>query len=63
MEQQNRPRRYLSAEEVAELLGVHKGTVLYAAHHQGLPYVRLGKKRMRFEENAVADWFEKNQNH
>ena len=51
-----RSGRLLSADEVAELLGVPR-TLVYALARRGqLPAVRVGERYVRFREEALHGW-------
>jgi excisionase family DNA binding protein len=49
--------RLLSAEEVAERLGVTKGWVWAQARNGHIPHVQLGRYR-RFREDTLEEWLE-----
>jgi len=48
----------LTAEQVANLLGVNTNTVYEVIRQRvnPLPHRRLGKKLLRFHKEAVLDW-------
>lgn len=47
----------MSADEVAELLGVNRNTVYDAANRQEIPHRRLGR-RMLFSRAAIMAWMQ-----
>jgi excisionase family DNA binding protein len=50
------PRRYLTARQVADLLGVHRSTVSrWADEHASMPALRIGST-VRFEVSALEKW-------
>ena len=49
--------RLLTAEEIAEQLGVPKGWPLEQARAGNIPHVRLGRY-VRFDEDDVTAWVE-----
>jgi hypothetical protein len=62
-----REQKYLSAKEVAGILGVHERTIRNLATlwkdtggHEGIPGILVGKV-WRFEESAVTKWLERQQ--
>lgn len=52
-------RRFLTVEELAEVLQVDRRTV-YGLRSKGLPFHRVGKE-LRFDPLEVADWLKKRQ--
>lgn len=51
-----RPARLLSAEDVAELLGVPRTFVYALARRGDLPVVRVGERYVRFRAEALEQW-------
>jgi excisionase family DNA binding protein len=51
-----RPGRLLSAEDVAELLGVPRTFVYALARRGDLPVVRVGERYVRFRAEALEQW-------
>jgi excisionase family DNA binding protein len=51
-----RPDRLLSADDVAELLGVPRSFVYALARRGGIPAVRLGDRYVRFRAAAIEGW-------
>lgn len=49
---------YLTEDEVAEMLGVHKQTVRNYVKQRGLPAIRLSEREVRFERGALLDWID-----
>ena len=47
----------LTPDEVAELLRVSRGTVNRLVAAKAVPFVRIGKRRIRFKSEAVIKWF------
>jgi excisionase family DNA binding protein len=45
----------LTADQVAELLGVNRKTIYEAAQRNEIPHRRLGR-RLIFERGSVVDW-------
>ena len=50
------PGRLLSAEDVAELLGVPRTFVYALARRGDIPVVRVGERYVRFRSEALERW-------
>lgn len=50
------PGRLLSAEDVAELLGVPRTFVYALARRGDLPVVRVGERYVRFRAETLEQW-------
>jgi excisionase family DNA binding protein len=50
------PGRLLSADDVAELLGVPRTFVYALARRGDLPVVRVGERYVRFRAEALEQW-------
>jgi excisionase family DNA binding protein len=51
--------RYLTAVQVADLLGVNKSTIFrWADSDSSMPATRLGNRVLRFHPEALAKWLE-----
>ena len=40
----------------AQMLGIAVGTLYAWVHHRRIPFVRLGKRCVRFDRNALTAW-------
>ena len=49
----------LTEKELCAYLKVDR-TFLYSCRALGLPYLRLGKKLIRYDLHSVLDWFDDN---
>lgn len=47
---------WLTASQVAELLGVHERTVQAKVRREGLPAHRIGTRSFRYRRDEVEDW-------
>jgi len=54
------PGDFLTVDEIAEMFKVAKSTVYAWKDKMGLPYVKLGKRLLRFEREAIIEWARKN---
>ena len=50
-------REILTPDEVAELLRVSRGKINQLVAANAIPFVRIGKRRIRFKREAVMKWF------
>jgi excisionase family DNA binding protein len=50
-------RRYLTIEEVAEMLQVSLKTIRNWIKTKELPVIKIGSQIMRFDPEAVDEWF------
>ena len=48
--------RLLAIDEVAEMLGVTKSPIYSWTHRNKIPYVKLGKRCLRFRESDILKW-------
>jgi excisionase family DNA binding protein len=48
--------RLLAIDEVAEMLGVTKLALYSWTHRSKIPYVKLGKRCLRFRESDILKW-------
>ena len=51
---------FLSAVEMAELLGIGRATAYRLMHRKGFPVTRLSERRMAVEKNALLEWAKNN---
>lgn len=51
-------KRYMDVGEVAEYLGISKGTLYNWAQQRKLPFVKIGWL-IRFDKNEIDQWIEK----
>jgi len=51
--------RLLNVGEVAELLGLSKGTIYHLVSQRRLPCVRLSARCLRFRESEIQDFIKK----
>jgi excisionase family DNA binding protein len=51
-----RAGRLLTADDVAELLGVPRAFVYALSRRGALPTVRVGDRYLRYREQAIQDW-------
>ena len=51
--------KYLDCDEVSELLGICKGTILNWVSADRIPSIKLGKKRI-FHLKSINDWLQSN---
>lgn len=56
--QEAEPLRLLTAAEVASLLQVPTQAVYRMAEWGELPFVRVGKRRLRFDPAALSAWIQ-----
>jgi excisionase family DNA binding protein len=49
----------MSVDEIAELLGLAKGTVYHLVSEERIPCVRLSARCLRFRLSEVMEWIEK----
>lgn len=49
----------VSEYELCKILNVGRNFI-YRCRKQGLPYIRLGSKVIRYDLNSVMQWFEEN---
>lgn len=49
----------ITEKELCEILKVDR-SFLYLCRLNGLPFIRLGKKLIRYELNSVLNWYEQN---
>jgi excisionase family DNA binding protein len=49
--------KLLSADEIAELLGVKKSTIYQWTHQKYIPHIKLGNK-VRFKPSQIDKWLE-----
>lgn len=49
----------LTEKELCAYLKVDR-SFLYVCRSYGLPYIRLGKKIIRYDLHSVLDWFDEN---
>ncbi len=49
----------ITEKELCEILKVDR-SFLYLCRLNGLPFIRLGKKLIRYELNSVLNWYERN---
>lgn len=52
----------LTKPDVAEWLQTEKKTVSYLVHTKQIPYIRLGKRQVRFSKKALEEWLESRTN-
>ena len=50
-------RRFLSAATLAELLGLHKRTILMWATEHGMPVIAVGNMRL-FDLADISEWLD-----
>ncbi len=50
-------KKFLTAKEVAEMLGIAQSTV-YKLKKQGLPYLKIGGS-IKFDKKDLMEWIEK----
>ena len=53
--------KYLDCDEISELLGICKGTILNWVSADKIPSIKLGKKRI-FHLDTINDWLQSNIN-
>ena len=46
----------LTKAEVAEMLKMSPKTISYMVHTQQIPFLRLGKRRVRFSRVSLEQW-------
>jgi excisionase family DNA binding protein len=47
----------LTPDEVAEILRVSRRKINQLVADEALPFVRIGKRRIRFKREAIMKWF------
>jgi excisionase family DNA binding protein len=52
-------RRFVSATTLAELLDLHKRTILLWATERGMPFISIGNMRL-FDLADILRWFDEN---
>ena len=52
-------RRFVSAVTLAELLNLHKRTILLWATERGMPFISIGNMRL-FDVGDILQWFDEN---
>jgi excisionase family DNA binding protein len=52
-------RRFVSAVTLAELLHLHKRTILLWAIERGMPFISIGNMRL-FDLADILGWFDEN---
>ena len=50
---------YYTEKQLCEVLDVDR-SFLWSCRQKGMPFVRLGRKIIRYDLNAVLDWFVEN---
>ncbi|MFH1764910.1 MAG: helix-turn-helix domain-containing protein [Gemmatimonadota bacterium] len=50
--------RLATAEEIAAELGIARPTVYRLCRSETIPHVRIGRRIIRFDLNAVAEWLQ-----
>ena len=51
---------YLSADQLAALLGIGRATAYRLMHRKGFPVTRLSQRRMAVEKSALIEWTKHN---
>lgn len=46
----------LTYDQIASELGVPKATVYAWVHRKQIPFIRLGKRLVRFSRQAISEW-------
>lgn len=52
---------FYTEKQLCELLDVDR-SFLWSCRQKGLPFVRLGRKIIRYDFDEVIEWFSKNSN-
>jgi len=50
------PRRWLTANDLAEYLGVHVGTIRNWTSLRKIPHSKIGGKLVRYDREAIDRW-------
>lgn len=50
--------KLLTVDEVAELLSVSTNSVRQMVHRRQIPFIRIGSKRLRFDQDTIVNWIE-----
>jgi len=48
--------KLLTKEQVMEMLGIKESTLYSWTHRNFIPYMKLGKRRLRFRESDILEW-------
>ena len=48
--------RLLSIAETMKILGIRKSTLYCWVHQKKMPYVKLGRRCLRFRESDIMNW-------
>jgi excisionase family DNA binding protein len=51
-------RPLLTVAELAEFLATTPQSVRHMIHRRQIPFVRLGARRIRFDQNEIAAWLD-----
>lgn len=51
-------KRLLTIEEASEYLGISKKTLYKWVHERKIPYVKIGRKCLRFDIEKLNKWIE-----
>lgn len=46
----------LTKQQVMEVLGIKESTLYTWVHHKKIPYIKLGKRCLRFRESDILEW-------
>ena len=48
--------KLLTKKDVLEMLGIKESTLYTWVHRKKIPYIKLGKRCLRFRENDILEW-------
>lgn len=48
--------KLLTKEDVLEMLGIKESTLYCWVYRKKIPYIKLGKRCLRFRENDILQW-------
>jgi excisionase family DNA binding protein len=48
--------KLLTKKDVLEMLGIKESTLYTWVHHKKIPYIKLGKRCLRFKESLILEW-------
>jgi excisionase family DNA binding protein len=47
---------FMTYGQVATMLGVRRGTIYSWVHRREIPFLRIGRRLVRFSKRRVAEW-------
>ena len=55
-------KKYLTRSEIAEMLRMSVPSVNYLTKTKQIPFIRIGKRAIRFDPDEITEWMETRKN-